>query len=104
MSSKLQLGTLSNNFAEANTTEVVGYSEITCQLLPYFSKLLLQGESMVPRSLVFIVAAEPYSSGYTYHSIILIVSAVVTVLCLINTVSLITVHLSSWVKPHEQKQ
>lgn len=49
------------------------------------------------------VAAAPYSSGYTYQNIILIVSAVTTVLCLIFTVSLVTVHLSNWVKPHEQK-
>ena len=47
---------------------------------------------------------EAYSSGYTYHNIILIVSAVTTVLCLIFTVSLAAVHLSNWVKPHEQKQ
>ena len=50
------------------------------------------------------VAAEPYASGYTYQNIILIVSAVTTVLTLIFSVSLIAVHLSSWVKPHEQKQ
>ena len=50
------------------------------------------------------VAAEPYSSGYTYHDIILISSSVTTVLCLIFTVSLISVHLSNWVKPKEQKQ
>lgn len=51
-----------------------------------------------------IVATEPYSSGYKYHDIILIVSAVMTVLCLIFTVSLVSVHLSNWTKPHEQKQ
>jgi len=48
--------------------------------------------------------AEPYASGYTYHNIILIVSAVTTVLCLILTVSLVNLHLASWVKPHEQKK
>lgn len=69
-------GSLSNNFAGANITDVVGYAEIKCRLLLYF------------------IAAEPYSSNYTYHDIILIVSAVTTVLCLISTVSLITVHLS----------
>ena len=49
-------------------------------------------------------AADPYASGYTYHQIILIVSAVATTLCLIFSVSLASVHLSNWVKPKEQKQ
>ena len=49
-------------------------------------------------------AVEPYAGGYTYHQIILIVSAVTTTLCLIFSVSLASVHLSNWVKPKEQKQ
>ena len=49
-------------------------------------------------------AEAKYASGYTYHDIILIVSAVVTTLCLIFSVSLASVHLSNWVKPKEQKQ
>jgi len=30
-------GTLGNDFATANITAVVGYSEITCKVLPFFS-------------------------------------------------------------------
>ncbi|KAM0800896.1 organic solute transporter Ostalpha-domain-containing protein [Usnea florida] len=86
MPTKLNLGSLSNDFAGANITQVVGISEIECVLEPYFT------------------AVERYSSGYTYHEIILIISAVTTTLCLIFTVSLMTVHLSNWVKPQEQKQ
>lgn len=47
---------------------------------------------------------DPYASGYTYHQIILIVSAVATALCLTFSVWLASVHLSNWVKPMEQKQ
>ena len=51
-----------------------------------------------------VADVERYASGYIYHEIILIISAVTTTLCLIFTVSLMTVHLSNWVKPQEQKQ
>lgn len=77
---------MSLNFTGINVTQTVDVAEDTCVLPPFFSK------------------TEPYASGYTYHQIILIVSAVTTTLCLIFSVSLASVHLSNWVKPKEQKQ
>ena len=37
MATKLNLGSLNNDFAGANITQVVGISEIKCVLEPYFS-------------------------------------------------------------------
>lgn len=77
---------MSLNFTGINVTATVDQAEDTCTLSAFFNK------------------TEPYASGYTYHQILLIVSAVTTTLCLIFSVSLASVHLSNWVKPREQKQ
>ncbi len=100
---KLQLGTLSDDFATANVTEVIGYSEYLCKAALYFGN---KASSNLTANMLIndTVETEAYSSGYTFHTIITIVSGVATVLTLIFTVTLTALHLANWVKPQEQKQ
>ena len=94
---------MSLNFTGINVKATIDFAEDTCILPPFLStyqpkhelRLLLIGRPD---------KTEPYAGGYTYHKIILIISAVATTLCLIFSVSLASVHLSHWVKPKEQKQ
>ncbi|KAM0803806.1 organic solute transporter Ostalpha-domain-containing protein [Usnea florida] len=74
------------NFTGINVHATIDTAEDTCVISPYFNK------------------TDAYAGGYTYQQIILIISAVATTLCLIFSVSLASVHLSTWVKPKEQKQ
>ncbi len=94
---------MSLNFTGINVTQTLDTAEDTCILPAFFSTSHMKFNM---RSLLMegLDKTEPYAGGYTYHQIILIVSAVTTTLCLIFSVSLASVHLSNWVKPKEQKQ
>lgn len=94
---------MSLNFTGINVTQTVEIAEDTCKLSPFFSMSHVKHNMGVVAN-GKIDKTEAYASGYTYHEIILIVSAVATTLCLIFSVSLASVHLSNWVKPTEQKQ
>lgn len=50
------------------------------------------------------VKAEPLSTGFTYHDTILTISGVVTLLCCVTCIGLITTHFMNFTNPREQRQ